>query len=234
MPTVTKKSTPVPIMSTKAPQGDQSFDRVAEALFGRTRLRVLSLLYGQPEKSFYLREIARSTMAGLGAVQRELARLVMAGLILRNPQGQHVYFAANRASPVFSELRGLLEKTGGIQAAVRAELRKLSRQGLVDFAFIYGSVASRKQGFGSDIDIMVIGPVSLARLLSPLRRLEVQLGREVNPSVFATHDFARKYASRDHFIRRVMEKPKVMLVGAEDDLRDLVAESMADRARKQR
>lgn len=202
-------------------------DPIAEALFGRTRRRLLALLYGHPQRSFHLREIVRETGTGLGAVQRELERLWRAGLITRTPQGQQVHFAAATDSPVFHELESLLAKTGGAQAVIRAELAKLRRKRLVDVAFIYGSVAAGKQKATSDIDLMVIGKVTLARLLPILRRLQAELGREVNPSVFRREEFAKKYLTRDHFIRRVMDNRKLMLVGTEDELKELVRESMA-------
>jgi uncharacterized protein len=187
---------------------------------------VLGLLFGHPSESFHLREIARETGTGLGAVQRELERLYRAGLLTRERQGQQVHFAARVASPVFAELRGLLEKTGGAPAAIRAELQRLHRARLANFGFIYGSFASGKQKAESDLDLMVIGNVTLGRLLPALRKLQVRLGREINPTVFRRDEFIGKYHRGDHFIRRVMENPKLMLVGTEDELKELVREPL--------
>lgn len=223
--TVTTLSTLVPNLSTVTAVNEVT-DPIAEALFGRTRRRLLGLLYGRSGESFHLREIAREIGTGLGAVQRELNRLWRAGLVTREPQGPQVHFAASRESPVFRELQSLFAKTGGVQATIRAELQKLRRARLVDFGFIYGSVAVGKQKPESDIDLMVIGGVPLARLLPALRRLQVDLGREINPTVFRRDEFIKKYSTRDHFIRRVMDNRKLMLVGTEDELKDLVREPL--------
>ena len=202
-------------------------DSVAEALFGSTKRRVLGLLFGQPDKSFYLRQVVRETGAGLGAVQRELARLVNAGLVLRDPQGQQVYFSANPHAPVFDDLRSLLVTTAGIADVIRRALRGLHSSGKIDVAFIYGSVASAKQRPGSDIDLVVVGLTTLTELLPRLRRLQRQLGREINPTIYTPEELKSKYSHREHFVRRVMERPKIMLVGTENELAKLVGEPMA-------
>lgn len=205
-------------------------DSVAEALFGSTKRRVLGLLFGQPDKSFYLREVARETGAGLGAVQRELARLVGADLVLRVPRGQQVFFSANPQAPVYDDLRNLLVKTTGIADVIHGALEVFHRSDLINFAFIYGSVASGKQRPASDIDLVVVGRITLTKLLPRLRRLQRQLGREINPTIYTPEELRSKYSHREHFVRRVMERPKIMLLGTENDLADLVGEPMAGRA----
>ncbi|MEO8193213.1 MAG: nucleotidyltransferase domain-containing protein [Gemmatimonadales bacterium] len=207
----------------------QAFDKVAEALFGRTRRRVLALLFGQPANSFYLRQIARETGAGLGGVQRELSQLVAAGVILRVPKGPQVHFAPNPASPVYEELRSLLAKTAGIADVIRDALQRYHERRLIDIAFIHGSVATGRQDAKSDIDLIIIGGVTLARLLPLLRNLQIRLGREINPSVYPREQFKLKYDRREHFVRRVMERPKIMLLGNENDLTELVRQPLAGR-----
>src|ERR1051326_6482921 len=83
-------------------------DQLSSVLFSKTRRAVLALLYGHPEQAYYLRQIARQTRAGLGAVQRELQRLTAAGILRRQAQGMEVYYQANPACPVFPELHTLI------------------------------------------------------------------------------------------------------------------------------
>jgi hypothetical protein len=84
---------------------------VAEALFGRTKLRVIGLLFASSDDSFYLREIVRLTGAGNGAVQRELALLTAVGLVRRELRGRQVYFTANHEASIYPELESLIAKT---------------------------------------------------------------------------------------------------------------------------
>ena len=198
-------------------------DRIAEALFGQTKRRVLALLFGRPESAFYLREIARETGSGTGAVQRELAQLVAAGLVRRSRQGLHVYFNADPASPVFGEMRSLLAKTAGIADVLRAGLAELPRKAKILVAFIYGSVAAGQHTSASDIDLMVIGRVELADLLPALRPIQDRLGREVNPTIYR----AEELAEPSSFVRRVLDGPKIMLVGTEDDIANVAEKPVA-------
>ena len=174
-----------------------SRDRIAEALFGQTKRRVLALLFGRPETAFYLREIARETGSGTGAVQRELAQLVNAGLIRRSRRGQHVYFNADPTSPVFDEMRSLLAKTAGLADVLRTALVGLPNdKARIDAAFVYGSVAAGRQTSASDIDLMIIGHVKLADLIPTLRPIEDRLGREINPTVYPPEELLRQSDSR--------------------------------------
>src|SRR5688572_29190150 len=134
-------------------------DSLSSALFGKTRRSVLGLLFGEPDRSFFLREIARRTGAGQGAVQRELRRLADAGIISRHPVGRTVMYRANPESPVYEDLRRLIAKTAGVAEHLRQALAPLRDR--VEVAFIYGSFA-KATGVRrtSDIDVMVVGDAS--------------------------------------------------------------------------
>ena len=60
---------------------------LAAALFSGTQQRVLGLLFGQPDRSFYATELISLAGVGSGAVQRELARLAQSGLVTVKPVG---------------------------------------------------------------------------------------------------------------------------------------------------
>ncbi|MBP6965535.1 MAG: winged helix-turn-helix transcriptional regulator [Armatimonadetes bacterium] len=112
---------------------------IGSALFGGVRQAVLAILFCHSDESFHLRHIVRAVGMGHGAVQRELARLVDAGLVIRSRRGNQVLYKANKESPVFAELRGLMVKTVGIADVLRASLAALSDR--IEVAFMYGSVA---------------------------------------------------------------------------------------------
>jgi len=196
-------------------------DAIAETLFGKTRRRVLGLLFGRPGESFYLRQIARLTSEGPGNVQRELKALAEAGLVTRDRQGKQVYFQANRDSPVFDELRRLMEKTTGLADQMRAALDSLQESGQVEFAFVFGSVATGEHTSQSDVDLMIIGDVRLSEIIPILRPVQDVLGREINPSIHSSEEFRKKLTAGEHFIGSVMKRPKLMIVGSKDELEEL-------------
>jgi predicted nucleotidyltransferase len=203
-------------------------DRVAEALFGKTRRNVLSLLLGRPDERFYMRQVARRIGASVAAVQHELARLATAELVIRTPEGKQVYYQANRASPVFNELQGLMEKTVGVVSVVRSTLEGLASEGRIDMAFIYGSFASGTHDSLSDVDVLIIGEIKLLSIIPALRTAQDRLGREINSTIYPAAEFRMRLMHGEHFASRVLERPKIMLIGSENDLERLAGESLAD------
>src|SRR3954468_20735255 len=100
------------IRSPKSVAARRTKPSVADALFPKTKQRVLSLLFGQPDRSFGTVELIDLAHSGRGAVQRELELLAHAGLIDTEVVGLQKRYRANRSSPVYEELRRIVEKTG--------------------------------------------------------------------------------------------------------------------------
>ena len=190
---------------------------LADLLFGRTRGAVLALLYGRADQSFYTRAIAREVDASVGAVQRELENLSKVGLILRKSVGNQVFYQANRDTPIFPEMRALINKTIGIFGVLRSALRPLSKQ--IVAAFVYGSVAREEETAQSDVDLMVVGKATLEQVLSRLSMVEKGIGRSINPTVYSVTEFKSKLAADSHFLTSVLKGHKVFLLGDEDELR---------------
>ncbi len=191
----------------------------AGSLLGKVRTAVLALLFTHADQSYYLREIVRMTGAGHGAVQRELAHLLKAGLVTRTARGREVFYQANRASPIFPELHGLIVKTVGVADVLREALAPLADR--VRIAFIYGSFAKGEERAQSDVDVMIVGEADFGEVVSALRAAQDKLGREVNPSVFAPDEWHRRVAELDHFVTTLLREEKLFLVGDERDLREL-------------
>jgi predicted nucleotidyltransferase len=188
-------------------------------LLGRTRLAILSLLLTRPDRRLYLRQIIRLLGTGQGAVQRELARLVRAGILLKTREGNLAYFKANRSSPVFEELRMLIQKTAGIAGLVRTALVPLA--GSIERAFLYGSVARGDERSESDADLMIIGDVSFFDVVSAVSPLQETLGREINPTVFTEAEYAKRLRDNDHFLTQIEAAPRIEILGGSDDSRSM-------------
>jgi len=199
-----------------------NLDRVSRLLFGSTRREVLALLLGRPDEHFYLREILRAAGGGSGAVQRELRQLVEAGLVEREARGRQVYFSANKDAAIFPELQTIIEKTAGAVDVLRAKLASLPTERHIDVAFIFGSVASGKKSARSDVDVLIVGDVTLADILPAVRAAEARLGREVNPSVYPMKEFRDKVKHGTPFIKRILAGPKLFVVGDDHELGRLV------------
>jgi uncharacterized protein len=185
---------------------------IGDALFTKTQQRVLSLLYGRPEQTFYLNEIVRLAAVGKGSVSRELEKLCAAGLLTVSRQGNQNHYRANANNPIFNELKAITQKTFGVVDIIKAALVPLLPQ--LSRAFIYGSVAQGTEHAGSDIDLMLVGDdISYSEVMDLLAPAEKQLGRTINPTLYTVAEFTDRKTNHQPFIQRVMEQPKLWLVG---------------------
>lgn len=201
-------------MPTAARKQDES---IAGALFSRVQQRLLALIFGHPERSYYLSEIVRHLRSGTGAVDRELARLEKSGLISVERIGNQKHYRANEASPIFDELRGIIRKTVGLKEPLQHALEKHRHQ--INAAFVYGSVAKKTDSAQSDIDLMIIGDdLVYADLYGALQTAEGSIGRSVNPTIMALSEWKDKQR-RSSFVQKVSSQPKLFVLGSEADLK---------------
>jgi predicted nucleotidyltransferase/DNA-binding transcriptional ArsR family regulator len=152
--------------------------KLSEALFSGTQRRVLALLFGDPDRSFYANEIVRAARAGVGSVQRELESLARAGLVTVTRLGNQKHYRANRDSPIFGELRSIIAKVLGDARPAAAVLQQpqaqypvgarpaklhiprkriaaLCRKYGVKKLSLFGSAARGELAPESDVDLMV-------------------------------------------------------------------------------
>lgn len=148
-----------------------------------------------------------------------MARLEKAGLVVKTPRGNRAYYQANRGHPAFEDLKRVILKTFGLGDAIRAALAPAADR--VRVALVYGSFARDEETAASDIDLLLIGDLTLrdvANLLGPVAR---RLGREFNPTVYPPEEFRRKAKEGHHFVTEILRGEKVFLIGNEDELEGL-------------
>ena len=194
-------------------------NKLGTTLFGKTRRAVLALLYSHPDESFYLRQLARMTAVGMGSLQRELKQLSEAGIIQRSEIGRQIFFKANPDCPIYPELRDLIIKTFGVADVLRQALAPLADT--IPVAFIFGSMVSGEINQSSDLDVMVIGDISFANVVSALSPVQEVLSREINPTVYPPGEFQTKLSADQHFIKSVLSSPKIFLIGNKNELDEL-------------
>lgn len=186
------------------------------ALFTPVQQVVLGLLFGQPDRRFQSGELIRLADSGTGAVHRVLTRLADAGLVSVDRVGNQKYYQANRASPVFDELRGLIVKTSGLLGPFRAALAPLADR--ICAAFVYGSIAKGTDRAASDIDVMVVSDdLDYAELFSALQPVESALARTISPNLMSMAEWRRK-RKQAGFAARIAGQPRLFVLGTDDDL----------------
>jgi predicted nucleotidyltransferase len=187
---------------------------VIEQIFPKARAELLRLIFTDSEKSLHLRDLARLSGLALGTIQREVANLRDADLILERRDGNRLYFKANTAHPIFHELQGIALKTTGLRSQLATALDGLDG---IELAFVYGSYAEGKAAAESDIDLFVIGTVGLRQLSPRLREVADTMNREINPSVMSAASYTEKLKFGDAYIRNVTKGKKLWIVGSDDE-----------------
>lgn len=192
--------------------GIKTNDSLANALFPKVRQRVLSVLFSTPDRSFYANEVISLAQSGTGAVQRELANLAQAGLITVTKLGNQKHFQANAQSPLYAELRSLVLKTVGLADVLRNALAPMAAG--IHSAFVYGSMASQQDTAKSDVDVLLVSQtLSYADVFAALESASQQLKRNINPTLYTPDEFAQRLDQDQAFITRVMNQPKIWLIG---------------------
>jgi predicted nucleotidyltransferase len=190
---------------------------ISSALFSKVQQRVLALIFGQPDRSFYMSEIVRTLDSGTGAVERELSRLQRSGLVSVERIGNQKHYRANRRSPVFEELQGLVLKTMAVTEPLRKFLEPYADR--IKAAFVFGSVAKGAAAAQSDIDLMVIGnDLNYSDLYSALQNAEHAVRRKVSPLFLSPDEWRRKASRKDSFIGKMSALPKIFIFGSEQDI----------------
>jgi len=185
---------------------------IGEALFTKTQQRVLGLLYGQTDKSFYLNEIVRLADMGKGTVRRELEKLTAVGLLTINKQGNQNHYRANPDNPIFTELQSIVKKTFGVVGVLKSVLHFILAT--IDYAFVYGSVAKGNEHSSSDIDLMLVAEdLNYTDLMETLSIAEKQLGRTINPTIYNKQEMHMRIKQKQSFIVRVLSQDVLWLKG---------------------
>ena len=188
---------------------------LAGALFTSTQQRVLALLFGQPDREFYVTEIIALAGSGRGAVQRELARLSESGLAAVSCVGNRKYYRANPDSPLFDEICGIVRKTVGVEESVRGALEPLMDR--LVLALLFGSVARGTDTAKSDIDLLLVSDeLTLEAVYAVMAPVEASLGRRVNPTVFTRAEFEKRRRSGTGLLTRILQGPQTVLAGSPD------------------
>lgn len=182
---------------------------------GRIASLVLELLMSTPGQELHTREIARRVKADAHPVQRALEQLVAAGLLQSRRLGNLRLWSVRQDSALLPAVRDIVRRIGRVAERLR---RRLGSMPDVHLALLFGSYASGRDALGSDIDLFIVGTVHWEMLSKELQTLAGELGREVNPIVWSVDELVTPTQKQVSFLRGVLGKPKIWLVGDDSEL----------------
>jgi predicted nucleotidyltransferase len=188
---------------------------IENLISSKTRVDVLKLFLFNPENNFYQRQISLLTHQSI----REIEKLQKIGLIEKSVQGNRIYYKINKESPIFEELKSIFFKTTGISEVLKKKLKKKSN---IRIAFIYGSYAKGEENLLSDIDLFVVGDITLKELSAVLSKPKRELGRTINYALSTAEEFRKKIIRNDHFLTTLLREKKIFIIGDENELETII------------
>jgi predicted nucleotidyltransferase len=197
-----------------------------ESLLGsKLRSKVLGWLFTHPDERYFVRQLTSLVKDDSTNVSRELARLEKAGILVSTTEGKQKYYQANRQSPLFNELHGLILKTVGVADIIKKALEP--RIADIKLAFIFGSVAKKAENRFSDIDLLVVGNITFGEVVDLISTAEGTLNRELNPVVYTLSEFNKRLSENHYFISDILSGEKIFIVGDENELQSLAGKGLA-------
>src|SRR5438270_2666511 len=154
-------------------------------------------MFAAPQRRWYQRELAREAALPVAAIQRELRRLVGAGLLVESADAGRRLYAPDTRSPIFNELLAITIKLRGPAPLIR---ETLAAERAVRLAWVFGSFATGTASASSDIDLMVLGgarPNAVRRRVTPVER---KLDRTIDEHVMSPAEWRRRLAVDDAFV----------------------------------
>jgi predicted nucleotidyltransferase len=185
----------------------------------KTRVKILTLFIINPKREYYSREIERELGSNFEAIRTELINLEKIGLLRSRISGKQRYYSINAEHTLFPEFKSMILKTIGLGDVLKNAFRDADK---IEVAFIYGSYAKNSEEAESDIDLFVIGGISMKDLQAVISDIENKFQREVNPTIYPREELRNKYRAKNHFILSILKEPKIFLKGDEHGLRELV------------
>ncbi len=184
---------------------------LAEVLFPRTRRSVLQQLTETPD-GLHLRELERITGVNSRHLQRELHALRDAGLLMAKKLGNQIIYRLNPDCPIYDEIRSLVRKTLGLAVVLREVLQPMGSR--IELAYVYGSLAQGRERPDSDVDLMIVGDVSLRELAPLMNEAQRTLRREINATLYRSDEYAEALLDDSSFVRAVHDGTRINIIGA--------------------
>ncbi|MFP5492767.1 MAG: nucleotidyltransferase domain-containing protein, partial [Bacteriovoracia bacterium] len=192
------------------------------------RAELFRLLFDGENRERYLRDLSKDTVVQVSALQKELKHLEALELLMTRIDGNRVYYRANREHPLYLDINSLVEKTVGVVAILKQALVHPK----IQCAFIFGSFARGEERAESDIDIAVVGSITMRTLVELISVPQEKLARPINAKLYSLPDFQSRLRSKHYFLTGILAGEIVPLVGNPNDYRT-TTETRVNRTRGQ-
>lgn len=186
-----------------------------DILISKVRVKVFELFLGNPGQSYHVREIVRQVDEEINAVRRELARLEKTGFLVSEWRANRRYYSPKKDYKYFTEFLSMVNKSIGLGGNI---IRNKAKLGKIAYAMLSGSFVKGKPYTQNEVDLFVVGTIVLPELSSIIKDEEARRNREINFTPMTEEEFNFRKARRDPFVLGILSKPRVMLIGDEEEM----------------
>lgn len=186
-----------------------------DILISKVRVKILELFLGNPDQIYHVRDIVRRVDEEINAVRRELARLEKTGLLASQWKANRRYYSAKKDHIFYFELLSIINKSVGLGGNI---IKNKAKIGKISYAMLSGSFVRGKPYSTTDVDLFIVGSIVLPELGTIVKEEETRRNREINFTPMSDEEFAFRKSRRDPFIMGVLSKPRVMLIGDEEEM----------------
>ena len=162
-----------------------------------------------------MRQIERLIKERINSVREALLSLVALGLITQERLGRKVLFQANSNGLFYDELLRLVGKTTGLGERI---IKEKMRLGKIRAAFLTSNFYTHEEHNENEIDLFVVGSVSLVELAKICAQEGEKIKREINYSVMTLEEFGFRQKNKDPFLNKILQKNRLFLIGKENYL----------------
>ncbi len=207
-----------------------------EKLFGsKARVKILKNFLLNPDKKFYIRQLARDLKLQVNSVRRELSNLEDFGLLSsddnnninsnvlsntpeskKNSKEKDIketglkekkYYWVNKNFILFSEVRSLIVKSQIL--AGESFIKNLKLVCDPKFILLSGIFVNNES---SPTDVLIVANVENDKLTKIISDLEQELSREVNFTVMDEAEFKYRQEVADVFLHSVLNARRIILL----------------------
>lgn len=181
----------------------------------KARRKILQLFFHNPQSSYYLRDIVRRVSEEVNAVKRELDILSGGKLLFKERRLNKVFYTLNKNYIYYDEFIRIFSKSTLLASLILKNLAKIGKIKFIGLAtnYVKGQVIKE-----DEIYLLFVGVIVVPEVASIVHDAEQEFGREINFTVMSEDELAFRKKNNDPFIWRYLRQPKIMLVGAEEDL----------------
>lgn len=189
---------------------------LGDIITSKVRIKILELFFSSPKELYHVRGIVRETHEEINAIRRELSKMEADGILKKEPRGNRVYYSVRSDHPFYGDIISMVVKTTGLGKVMIENKNKLGKVSMIMFSGKFALGKERKSV--DDVDILVVGEITLPELASIIRAEESKINREINYTVMSREELDFRRKRRDPFLSGVLAGSRIMVLGNEEDL----------------